>query len=65
MPLSKKCSMEAFEVNLRELIRSGRSREQAYAIAMDVLREACHDEGKPMPKKTAVPSRQAEDAGGG
>jgi len=41
MPLRKECSMEAFQENIRKMIREGYPREQAVAAAYETLRRAC------------------------
>ena len=53
MPLKKTCSIQAFEANIAAEIRAGKPREQAVAIAHDTLRNACRDEGKPVPSRKA------------
>lgn len=54
MPLKKTCSIQAFEANIAAEIRAGKPREQAVAIAHDTLRNACRDEGKPVPSRKAM-----------
>lgn len=49
MPLVKKCSVDAYEENVKELIASGYAPKQAVAIAHETLRKACRDEGRPTP----------------
>jgi len=41
MPLKKGCSMEAFQDNIRRMIREGYPRNQAVAAAYETLRRAC------------------------
>ncbi len=41
MPPRKECSLEAFQENVRRYIHEGYPREQAIAIAYDVLRRSC------------------------
>lgn len=50
MPLQKSCSLDAFKANVAELIRSGKPRDQAVAIAHSTLRESCKSAGKPTPR---------------
>lgn len=49
MPLVKKCSVDAYNANVEELIASGYPPKQAVAIAHETLRRACHDESMPTP----------------
>jgi hypothetical protein len=46
MPLIKSCSLAAFQHNIAKEIEAGRERGQAYAIALETLKEACKEEGK-------------------
>lgn len=50
--LIESCSIEALEKNIATEVRSGTPREQALAIAFSTLRDACKEEGKPVPKRT-------------
>lgn len=49
MPLKLECSAEAFRENIAAEIADGKTREQAFAIAMTTLQEACRREGKELP----------------
>lgn len=49
MPLNKSCSIEAFRENVAKSIDEGRPNDQAVAIAMRTLEDACEKEDKPMP----------------
>mgnify|MGYP001558151233 CR=1 FL=1 len=49
MPLLKKCSVEAYEANVKQLIKDGYPPKQAVAIAHETLRQACRDEHMPTP----------------
>jgi hypothetical protein len=54
MPLAKSCSIDAYKANIAELIRSGKPKDQAVAIAHDTLRESCKAEGKSVPRTDSV-----------
>ncbi len=54
VPLQKSCSLEAFRANVQSEIASGKTPEQAAAIAHDILRKACKDAGKPIPRTDSV-----------
>lgn len=54
MPLKRSCSIEALEFNIAAEVRAGRPREQAVAIAHQTLRDACREEGKPVPTRKAL-----------
>ena len=41
MPINKGCSISAFRENVSMLIREGRERDQALAIAISTLKKAC------------------------
>lgn len=49
MPLSRQCSRDAFEENLRKLLDEGFPFNQAFAIAMQTLEDGCRDVGRPTP----------------
>lgn len=51
MPLVKGSSREVVSQNISELIHSGRKKDQAVAIAMDVARRSDGKKGKPGKKK--------------
>jgi hypothetical protein len=50
MPLDRSCSLDALRKNISAEIRAGREKSQAVAIAHQVLRNACKEEGKSVPK---------------
>jgi len=41
MPLNQACSLKAFQSNISEEIKSGKPKEQAFAIAISTLKKAC------------------------
>jgi tripartite-type tricarboxylate transporter receptor subunit TctC len=41
MPLEKRCSVAAFNKNVKKEIKAGTPKDQAIAIAYDTLRRAC------------------------
>lgn len=47
MPLSKGCTSRSIRKNIAELVRSGRPRAQAAAIAFRVARKNCACRSKP------------------
>jgi len=53
MPLKKGYSEKTIRENIRELVESGRSQEQAVAIAYQVARKAFkkRNPGKPLPAR--------------
>lgn len=41
MPLNKECSAQAFRENMEKELQAGKPRDQAFAIAISTLEEAC------------------------
>lgn len=50
MPFNNGCSKKAFEENISTLIKEGKDRAQALAIAYSLLKENCKKRGKTPPK---------------
>ena len=63
MPLHTGCSLRSFRDNISKLIKEGRDRSQAVAIAIRTLKDSCRDRGKPMPDIGEIISDKTIDEG--